>query len=188
MPVKKKKQLTKKKTMPVSNSGGTAVKRKKSSGNGGAIGLILAVILIVIAVGGIYTVIKSPSKSQCDEIITEFQESCNNMNISGVIGCLKPSLINTGLQLGTSVVGKDDIMSIFSSFGGLDEMGEGTGLDVEELFQMMKLEPKRYGFPSKERKVVCKVSFGAFSQYVNLYVGKMYGDPYISKLRFYKEK
>lgn len=187
MPVKRKKQLAKKKPTLVTKQNGAFMRRKTSSGNGGALGLILAVVLIIIVIGGVFTMVKSPSKKQCEKIIAEFQDSCNDMNISGMIGCLKPSLINTGLQLGTSFVGKDDIKGVFSAFGGLDEMGVGTGLDVEELFQMMKLETKKYGFPSKERKVICKVSFGAFSQYVNIYVGKMHGDPYISKLKFYKE-
>ena len=149
--------------------------------------VILAILLILFLGGQVTGMIVSPGRSACREVISQFQTACNNLNVSGMVGCLKPSMTNNLLKLGTAAAGDAALDTVLNLVGsGLDTVGLGSETTVEELFQTIQLEPKQFGFPGKTRCVKCKASFAGLTQYVNIYVTKYYGDAYITKISFLK--
>ena len=164
-------------------------KRSKKSSVGA--GKIIAVILLIVVIGtGVAGFVISPSRGQCNDIIDQFQVACNNMDITGMVSCMKPSLVTTiatvGSLAGNAVFSSETVSEFISSFvgGNYSSVSSETGMKADEMFKNIRLEPKKYGFPSKTRKVRCKASFGAISAFVDIYVTKVYGDPYIVKFRF----
>lgn len=160
-------------------------KRKKG---GSGILTILAVVLAVAIIGStVVGVIVSPSRGQCKEIIDSFQTACNNLDANGVVRCMKPSVLTTALNIGTALAGDEATDAITQVLGsGIDMMGLGTEETIESLFQTMEIQPKKFGFPQKTRKVRCKAMFGVLAQYVDIYVTKYEGDVYITKVKFSK--
>lgn len=149
--------------------------------------IFLAILLILLLGGQITGMIVSPSRSACREIISQFQTSCNNLDVNGMVGCLKPSMTNSLLKLGTAAAGDAALDAVLNLVGsGLDTAGIGSETTVEQLFQTIQLEPKRFGFPGKTRCIKCKATFAGMTQYVNIYVTKYYGDAYITKVSFLK--
>ncbi len=149
--------------------------------------VILAVLLILLLGGKVTGMIVSPGRSACRKVISQFQTACNNLDVNGMVECLKPSMTNNLLKLGTAAAGDAALDTVLNLVGsGLDTVGLGSETTVEELFQTIQLEPKRFGFPGKTRCVKCKASFAGMTQYVNIYVTKYYGDAYITKISFLK--
>ena len=165
------------------NSAPTPAPKKKSK----VPKVILAILLILFLGGQVTGMIVSPGRSACREVISQFQTACNNLNVNGMVGCLKPSMTNNLLKLGTAAAGDAALDTVLNLVGsGLDTVGIGSETTVEELFQTIQLEPKRFGFPGKTRCVKCKATFAGLTQYVNIYVTKYYGDAYITKISFLK--
>lgn len=149
--------------------------------------VLLAILLILILGGQIAEIRISPSHSACKEIIQRFQVACNDLNVNGMIGCLKPSMTNNLLKLGTAAAGDEALDAVLSLVGsGLDTIGIGSETTIEQLFQTIQLEPKRFGFLKRTRCVKCKATFVGMTQFVNIYVTKYYGDTYITKITFLK--
>lgn len=166
-------------------SGNTAPTPKKKSK---VPKVILTILLILFLCSQITGLIVSPGRSACREIISQFQTACNNLDVNAMVGCLKPSMTNNLLKLGTAAAGDAALDTVLNLVGsGLDTVGLGSETTVEELFKTIQLEPKRFGFPGKTRCVKCKATFAGMTQYVNIYVTKYYGDAYITKISFLKD-
>lgn len=177
-------------------------KRKKSStGRSGAkksrrsiLPVILAVIVCLIVAGAVAGFVRSPSRGQCRDIVEDFQTACNNMNVNGILDCLNPKIANplkAVVLIGGAVTSTDTnevLGNILGELGGgVDTITQGSGLDITEAFRTMELKVTGCGFPAKTRKVRCRATFGIFTQYLDIYVTKRNGEPYISKVAFAKE-
>lgn len=163
---------------------GSAKRKNSFGGLLPLIGIFFAICLVGSVIVG---VIVSPSRNQCEEIIEDFQFSCNRLDANGVVRCMKPSLITTALNIGTAIAGDEATEAITQVLGsGIDMMGIGSEETIESLFQTMEITPKKFGLPKKTRKIRCKASFGVVSQYVDIYVTKYEGDVYITKVKFSK--
>lgn len=174
----------------------TDKKNKRSGGagkskSGGAGKTILIILACVILTGFVIGIVRSPSRSQCKEIVAQFQTACNDMNVNEILGCMNPTIANplkAVVMIGGAVTSTDtneilgDILGALG--GGTETITSGSGLDLTSAFRAMDLKVTSCGFPSKTRKVRCKATFGVFSQYLNIYVSKKYGEPYISKITF----
>lgn len=156
-------------------------RRKKISG------MILVIIIGFLLVGGIAGSILGPGRWACQNIIEEFQVACNDLNVSEIISCMKPSMTNNLVKFGAAIAGEDILNQILELLsGGLDVIGVDSDVDIRTLFQTIQLEPKQYGFPAKVRCVKCKASFAGISQYINVYITKYCGDVYIMGMEFAK--
>lgn len=166
---------------------------KKRSGDAAKIVLmVVAVIVIIVAViiaaSTISSALGCPSKKQCQEVIEDFQESCNSLDAEGILDCLDPTIANplkAALFVGSVVTSSttDILTSILEAVGGdVLSFTDGTDMDLSSAFEVLTIEPKRFGLPKKSRKVRCKVTIGTITQYMNIYVAKKNGDAYISKV------
>lgn len=153
--------------------------------------VMLIVIVCVVLASAVIGFTKSPSRRQCKEIVQQFQTACNGMNINEILSCLNPAIANplkAAITIGGAVTSTDtdevlaDILSALG--GGTEAITRGSGLDMTSAFRAMELKVTSCGLPSKARKVQCKATFGIFEQYLNIYVSKKFGEPYISKIRF----
>lgn len=162
------------------NSGG---KRKKGNNRLAiaVLGSILGIVLALMIAGTIL----SPTRGQCKKIVGEFQTCCNQLDMSGMLSCMKPSLLTTGLAIGSSVFSPEAVADFFSQFGGSSINGflSGTGMTLEEAFRSITIEPKRFGFPRRTRRVRCKTTIGNVTGYMDFFITKVYGDPYIVSVR-----
>lgn len=165
-------------------------RKNSGSGKGRSILMLIVAVLLVIVLGTfVLGMVKSPSRGACRNIISEFQTSCNRLDANGIVSCLKPSVANplkAALFVGgvvTSQSSDEMLYSIVDALGGgLSSLTSSADMDMEGLFQVMSIEPKKYGFPARTRKVRCKATFGIFEQYINIYVSKSDGEAYISKI------
>lgn len=148
--------------------------------------LIPAIVLILVLITGggtIYISFKSPSREESRKVIEQFQVACNELKITEIVRCMEPSLRDSLVVQGAAILGDEILEEV------LDTLGSGIGLisgeedmDLTEVFETLKLEPKKYGWPRRTRCVKCKASFVGITKSVKIYVRKEDGEVYIEKV------
>lgn len=179
----------------------TTVRRKQTPGTkgtgSGAGKKVLAVLTVILVLGFVGSTVAgmvvSPSRGKCKAVITDFQTACNELDVDGILDCLKPSVSNPlkiALGIGSVVTSKssDEMLEgiLDALGGGMGEITERTGLGIDMLFETMELKPVKYGMPAKVRKVKCRAILGGLEQEISIYVTKQYGEPYITKISFFE--
>ena len=167
--------------------------RKRNKQNGArknnTAGIVLGVVVTIIVLLLVIGLIRSPRRGQCRQVIEKFQTACNNMDMGEMIACIKPSLLTAGLTLGTSAFSQESVADFFTRFGGssITDFVSQTGMTVEQVFKTISIEPKRFGFPKKTRRVRCRTSVGSITGFIDFYITKVYGDPYIEYMKIAME-
>ena len=175
-------------------------RRRKSGGRKAGSGIItvLPVVLgILVAVFVIYLgamAILGPRRGECKQLIARFEEGCQTLNVNEIAYCFKPATRNTILAFTTigGVVTDSSSEEVLANMldaigGGIGQITQGSDMKLSELFRLIRIEPKRYGFPSLKRTVRCKASYGSIDAYINFTIQKKDGEVYISNLEFEKD-
>lgn len=174
---------------------GEIMSKNKEKKSKTGIGKKILLVLIVIIVGiNVRSILKSPGRAECREIITEFQTACNDLDVKGIVNCLNPSIANplrVALFAGEVVTSRNSsemLEEILDAVGGAGFFGLGSDLDLQSAFQSLKLTPEKYGLPKSVREIKCKADFEVegleFQYYVTIAIGRSHGEVYISELKF----
>ena len=170
-------------------SSSTSAKKKSTGGGKTVLAVLAVVILLAVAGSTVLGVIYSPTRGQCKEIVADFQAACNKLDTNGIIDCLKPSVANPlriALGIGSVVTEKssDEMLeSVLEALGGgLGDLTNNSGLSIQSIFEMMEIEPIKFGFPDKTRKVKCKANICGLEQNIYISVTKVSGEVYITKV------
>ena len=166
-------------------------KKKKNNGGGkgigGIIGIAAMVIVAVLIVGMIFKTIGGPSKKECDEIVTTFEDGCREQNFMKLADVVNPKYrngIKAILMVSTTLtdVENEQVMEMIDEATGgmLGNLSGSAGEGLSSVMKSMSIEPVKYGMPGKTRTVKCKVSVGIFEKYVNLTVKKANKQVYIA--------
>lgn len=169
-----------------------AQKRKSSSGAGSRILAVIVVILLLGIVGSTAKgLILSPSRSECKEMVADFQTACNTLDTNDILNCLKPSIANPlriALGIGSMVTSKSSeeiLENILEALGGgLSELTNNSELSIQNVFELIQIEPVKISFPKKTRKVKCRANIVGLEKMIYVYVTKEGGKAYISKVAF----
>lgn len=158
----------------------------RSSGKG----LLIAIIVIVVVIFGGGALL-GPTMGQCREVIGDFQDACNDMDASEMLGVLKPTIANPlrlALFAGGAITDTDTseiLPQILDAFGGgFSEITDLTGMAIEEAMKQVKIRPYLYGFPGPSRKVSCKVTVAGMEMYMKITIRRYHFEPYIAKVQF----
>lgn len=138
-------------------------------------------------------------KSQCKEVIENFETSCNALDVTGILNCINPKVsdpIKTVLALGKVVSDQDVdeyLVEIIGSIaGGLSDSVETDGASTSELLANIQITPEKYKLKSKEGTVYCTASFKVngmeFTKYIGIDMIKKSGEWYISGIALAEEK
>ena len=174
--------------------------RRKSGGKKGGAGIIeiLPVALgILVAVFVLYLgamAIFGPRRGECKELVAQFEEGCQTLNVNEIAYCFKPATRNAILAISTiggmvtDTPSEELLANVLNAIGGgIGQITQGSDMELSELFKIIRIEPKRYGFPGLKRKVRCKASYGAITAYINFTIQKKDGEVYIENLEFEKD-
>ena len=177
--------------------GGNSRKRRKGNMLAKLAG-VLVPILIIIAIGGAvyfgYSFITGPRRGECKELLHEFEQASNKLDLDEMAECLEPSLCNKikAALLVTKMITKQDMNDLVGLI--VESIGSGlipdtgdTTLEVSDILKTISIEPVKYGFPGKTRVVKCKVSIAGITEYVNFTIKKENGDVYIAKAAITKK-
>ncbi len=92
---------------------------------------------------------------------------------------------NAVLRIGAAAAGDIAMEAIMELLGiGVETLTGNPDIDVNQIFQTITVEPRRYGLPLKTRKVICKASFLGIVQNITFYITKYQGDAYIADVKF----
>ncbi len=183
-PVRKKKG--RRRTGGGSKSGGAGV----AGGLPVLLGILAAVVILFFAITAIF----GPRRGECKQLIAQFEEGCQTLNINEIAGCFKPSIRN-GILAATAIGGmvtdsdSDEVLSnlLDTIGGGFGQMTQGTGMKPSELFKAIQITPKRYSLPGFTRTVKCEATYGMFTAYINFTIEKKNGEAYISNVEYIQE-
>lgn len=138
-------------------------------------------------------------KSQCKEIIENFETSCNALDVTGILNCINPKIsdpIKTVLALGNAVSKQkldEYLVEIIGSVAG--ELSESIGekdASTSELLSNIQITPKKYSLKSKKGTVYCTALFQVngmeFSKYISIEMIKSNDEWYISGISLAEEK
>ncbi len=170
----------------------TNKKRKKRKNPGRAVlGILIPILIGIVIIGAIYFAYSSvtgPRRSECTELLNDFEKACNKLDMNDMAECLEPSLCNKikAAILVTTVITKQDINDLLGL--AIEAIGSGfipdtgdTTLEISDILKTISIDPVRYGFPGRTRVVKCKVSIAGITEYVNFTIKKENGDVYIAK-------
>lgn len=139
------------------------------------------VLFLVMLLGRAVLMRDCPGILASRRIIKEFQTACNNLDVSGIVDCIQPSMTTNLLKLGAAAAGDEALNTVLEVLGAGSGLTDGVeGSTLTEIFGSLELKPENYGWPKKKRCIKCKTSIGGITQYVNIYVIKYEGDVYIS--------
>lgn len=138
-------------------------------------------------------------KSQCKEVIENFETSCNALDVTGILNCINPKIsdpIKTVLALGKMVSSEDVeeyLVEIVGSIaGGLSESMETEGASTSELLASIQITPEKYKLKSKKGTVYCTAAFQVngmkFTKYIGVDMIKKSDEWYISGITLAEEK
>ena len=174
-------------------SDGSDVKHPRKK-KGGAGKVILIVVAVVVALLLAVTLIRSPGRRACKELISELQADANNKNIKGIVNLLVPkySLPLNGLILVGEMATDADLNEAFTTIMSYISSGSSSEItidstNVSEMMGSIEIKPINYGLPASTRKVKCRATFFLngveLRQYVYIYIQKIQGDCYLKKIR-----
>lgn len=174
----------------VDDGGSNKKKRKKKKGG---FKIVLAVIACLVLVWFVVGIFVGPTDRQCREKVEDFQSACNSLSANALLDCMHPA-IATPAKLAVMAAGvmtdtrPDDWLPQLVSYmgSGISSITKGTDLDLTDVFRQMKLTVRRVGLPGRTRRVRCRLTAGVVSQDVYIYFGKSRGTTYIQKIRLAK--
>lgn len=150
---------------------------------------IVAAVLCLLLVG--YLIVASilgPTRWQCKRLISDFESSCNTLDIGGMADCIDPQYgkpIKAAWEL-SKLLTDDEVEVLLDKIcRGLnitDLLVEDNGLQDE--LKTIEIKPERYGLPGRKRVVRCNVSVLGVSKKVYVTIRKKDGDPFIEKIEF----
>lgn len=174
----------------VDDGGSNKKKRKKKKGG---FKIVLAVIACLVLVWFVVGIFVGPTDRQCREKVEDFQSACNSLSANALLDCMHPA-IATPAKLAVMAAGvmtdtrPDDWLPQLVSYmgSGISSITKGTDLDLTDVFRQMKLTVRRVGLPGRTRRVRCRLTAGVVSQDVYIYFRKSRGTTYIQKIRLAK--
>lgn len=174
----------------VDDGGSNKKKRKKKKGG---FKIVLAVIACLVLVWFVVGIFVGPTDRQCREKVEDFQSACNSLSANALLDCMHPA-IATPAKLAVMAAGAitdtrpDDWLPQLVSYmgSGISSITKGTDLDLTDVFRQMKLTVRRVGLPGRTRRVRCRLTAGVVSQDVYIYFRKSRGTTYIQKIRLAK--
>ena len=171
-------------------------KKKKKNNIAGNIASVLGVIVAVAAVVVIgyliFSVITGPSKKECYTVISNFEHSSNELDLSGMADGIEPS-VRTKVKAAILVIealtktDTEDILKMVVNALGSGFIPEGSSAQLTDVFKTITIEPVKYGFPGKKRIVKCRCSIMGIDQYMNFTIVKSNGECYIASVEIAKE-
>ena len=182
--------LTEDEIDPADDGGSNKKKRKKKKGG---FKIVLAVIACLVLVWFVVGIFVGPTDRQCREKVEDFQSACNSLSANALLDCMHPA-IATPAKLAVMAAGAitdtrpDDWLPQLVSYmgSGISSITKGTDLDLTDVFRQMKLTVRRVGLPGRTRRVRCRLTAGVVSQDVYIYFRKSRGTTYIQKIRLAK--
>lgn len=182
--------LTEDEIDPTDDGGSNKKKRKKKKGG---FKIVLAVIACLVLVWFVVGIFVGPTDRQCREKVEDFQSACNSLSANALLDCMHPA-IATPAKLAVMAAGAitdtrpDDWLPQLVSYmgSGISSITKGTDLDLTDVFRQMKLTVRRVGLPGRTRRVRCRLTAGVVSQDVYIYFRKSRGTTYIQKIRLVK--
>lgn len=138
-------------------------------------------------------------KSQCKEVIENFETSCNALDVTGILNCINPKIsdpIKTVLALGKVVSDQnldEYLVEIIGSVaGGLTESIGTDEASTSELLANIQITPEKYKLKSKNGTVYCTATFQIngveFTKYIGIDMIKSDGEWYISGMALAEEE
>lgn len=182
--------------VPVKNGKGRRKNGRRKGGSGilEALPVVLGILVacFVLYLGAM--AVLGPRRGECKQLIAQFEEGCQTLNVNEVSTCFKPATRNTILALATiggmvtDTPSEELLANMLDAIGGgIGQITQGSDMKLSELFKVIEIEPKRYGLPGLKRTVRCKASYGVLNAYINFTIQKKDGEVYISSLEFEKE-
>lgn len=108
----------------------------------------------------------SLKKSKCTEVIENFEASCNQLDISGILNCIDPKIsdplkgIATIGDMFSSQDSSTYFLDIIDRIGsGLTNSIAGSDTSASELFSGIQIEPDKYKLKSREGTIICITTF-----------------------------
>lgn len=103
-------------------------------------------------------------KSECKELIQDFEEACNELDVQGILNCIDPKVsdpIKTVVAIGGIVTDNVDqyLEDIMSGIGKELTDAVGSNGTTEDVLASIQLEPKKYSLKQKEGTVRCVAIF-----------------------------
>ena len=153
------------------------------------IGPVAAVVVIGYL---IFSVITGPSKKECYTVISNFEHSSNELDLSGMADGIEPS-VRTKVKAAILVIealtktDTEDILKMVVNALGSGFIPEGSSAQLTDVFKTITIEPVKYSFPGKKRVVKCRCSILGIDEYMNFTIAKANGECYIAGVELAKE-
>ena len=155
--------------------------KKKNPSRKGMSKMALAILIIVLVSFFAYIMFVCPRIDECNKLVNDLQTSCNELDLLGIADCMNPTARNAiYIIAGAGIVLDDMLDQVVKLFDDdFSHIMEGSGMQLSDFFEKIKIKPIRYGFPGKSRIITCRVSFGGITQKVRMVIKKEYGEVYI---------
>lgn len=121
---------------------------------------LIAVLLIVIMVFCMMGC--SSDKSQIKDTLSEFENSCRNLDVDGMLDCIDPDVsdpIRLGMAVLSNITGTDYESIIACIFSNISESGLGDDFNPQEFLSTIGVSDAKLKINNNTATVTCELSF-----------------------------
>ena len=123
--------------------------------------ILLMCLMVLISLTGC----GRKNKAECAQLISSFEESCNELNVNGILNCINPKIsdpLKGVMAIGENLLGADaaeGVSKVLESIGaGIGSIFTEDGVQMSEMLANIQLEPTKYHLKKKEGCGICKAT------------------------------
>lgn len=147
----------------------------------------LGILMVLVFMLGITAC--SANKTDCEELISNLETACNQLDITGILDCVTPSKVAPAkAMVKLAGTGTDKLVSIITELTGVSLSDVTEGIEPKEALASVKFNPTAYDLEEEKGTITCTASFEAAGKTVEntviFKVVKVDGGWYIDSVSF----